>query len=132
MEQESKNIDYEKVVASYILLRDKIDEAKRKFDEAIKPKKELLERIETLLCGDLEQKGLQSMSVTAGTVYKEKWKKVVVEDWDAFINYVSENKRYDMFERRVAKNVTLDTIDQEGSVPGIEVQSGFNVRIRRK
>lgn len=127
-----QNLDYEKIVANYILLRDKIDEAKRKFEESIKPKKELLEKIETILSGELEKKGLKSLAVSSGTVYKEKWRKVEVKDWDSFIEYVSNNSRYDLLEKRVVKLVALDTIDQQGDLPGVEVQSGYNVKIRRK
>lgn len=127
-----KEINYEKLIDGYIRIRDSIDEAKKKFEESIKPKKEILQEIESLLCGDLEEKGLKSFSTGKGTVYKEKWVKTNLVDWDSFISYVSREKRYDLLEKRVAKLNTLDIIDQGGSVPGVEVESGYSVKIRRK
>lgn len=125
-------IDYEKVVSNYIALRDAIEDSEKKFKESIAQKKELLKQIETILSGDLESKGLSSYSTSMGTVYKEKWTKVNSTNWDDFFSYVLKNKRYDLIEKRVAKLATLDTIEQEGQIPGVEVQSGYSVKIRRK
>lgn len=125
-------LDINKVVAQYIELRDRIEAIKDECDKKIAPMKAAMEQVEGLLSGLLERSGLTSMSTPAGTVVKSKWTKTVIQDWNEFTKYVKDNDRFDLLEKRIAKNNALDVIAEDGSLPGVGVEMGFNIQIRRK
>ena len=43
------------------------------------------------------------------------------------LDFAVENGRFDLFERRVAKSV----VEEIGNVPGIEIERGVRVNVRR-
>lgn len=124
--------DLNEIIAQYIEMRDKIQEIKDECDRRIAPLRATMEQIEGDMSGLLERSNLTSMSTPAGTVVKSKWTKTVIHDWEAFTNYVKENDRFDLIEHRVAKTNALEVISEDGGLPGIEVETGFNIQIRRK
>lgn len=125
-------LDINKTVAQYIELRDKIEKIKDDCERQIAPLKAAMESVEAMMSGILERNGLSSMSTPAGTVVKSKWTKTVLHDWNAFTQYVKDNDRFDLIEHRVAKNNALDVISEDGSLPGVSVEQGFTIQIRRK
>ena len=125
-------LDINKIVAQYIELRDRIEAIKDECEKKIAPMKASMEQVEGLMSGILEKSGLTSLSTPAGTVVKSKWTKTVLHDWNEFTKYVKDNDRFDLLEKRVAKNNALDVISEEGSLPGVEVETGFTIQIRRK
>lgn len=126
------DIDINKVVAEYIMLRDKIDQIKAECDKQIAPIKAAMDNVESMLSGLLERAGLTSMATASGTVVKSKWTKTVLQDWNEFTKYVKDNDRFDLIEHRVAKNNALDVINEDGSLPGVSVETGYTIQIRRK
>lgn len=124
--------DLNKVVMQYIELRDRIQNEKDECERRIAPMKSAMEKIEAIMSGLLEKSGLTSMSTPAGTIVKSKWTKTVLQDWNEFVKYVKEHDRFDLIEHRVAKNNALDVIAEDGALPGVTVETGFNVQIRRK
>ena len=125
-------VDLNKIVQQYIELRDRIQAEKDECEKRIAPMKAAMEKIEGLMSGLLERSGLSSMSTPAGTVVRSKWTKTVIQDWDALTKYIKDNDRFDLLERRVAKVNALDVINEDGELPGVGVETGFNVQIRRK
>lgn len=126
------DIDLNEAVTKYIQLRDKIQEIKDECEKRIAPMKDALNAVESVMSGLLERSGLTSISTPAGTVVRSKWTKTALHDWEAFTKYVKDNDRFDLIERRVAKNNALEVIEEEGSLPGVSVETGYNVQIRRK
>ena len=125
-------LDINKVVAQYIELRDRIEKIKDDCEKQIAPLKAAMDSVEAMMSGILERTGLSSMSTPAGTVVKSKWTKTVLNDWNAFTQYVKDNDRFDLIEHRVAKNNALDVIHEDGALPGVSVEQGFTIQIRRK
>lgn len=124
--------DLNEIIAQYIELRDKIQDIKDECDRRIAPLRSIMDQIEGDMSGLLERSNLTSMSTPAGTVVKSKWTKTALHDWEAFTNYVKENDRFDLIEHRVAKNNALEVISEEGGLPGVSVETGYNIQIRRK
>lgn len=124
--------DLNDIITQYIELRDKIQEIKDECDTRIAPLRAVMDKIESDMSGLLERSNLTSMSTPAGSVVKMKWTKTALNDWEAFTNYVKEHDRFDLIEHRVAKNNALEVISEEGGLPGVSVETGFNIQIRRK
>lgn len=125
-------LDINKIVAQYIELRDRIEAAEDECKKKVAPMKAAMEEVEGLMSGLLERSGLTSMSTPAGTVVKSRWTKTVITDWNDFTKYVKDNDRFDLLEKRVAKNNALDVINEDGNLPGVGVETGYNIQIRRK
>lgn len=125
-------IDLNLVVQQYIELRDRVQAEKDEMEKRVAPMKAAMEKIEGVMSGLLERQGLSSMSTPAGTVVRSKWTKTVIQDWDALTKYIKDNDRFDLLEKRVAKINALDVINEEGGLPGVGVETGYNVQIRRK
>lgn len=128
--------NYEKLVEQYITLRNIKADLKSKYEEMEKPITEKMEKIESFLNGELNRLNLKNISTNKGTVLRTSWKKVNITDWDGIIDYIVKNKRFDMLEKRLAKTVVLDTIEQNNEqglpeLPGISIESGLKVSIRK-
>jgi hypothetical protein len=117
----------EDFVDRYVRLRDKKADLKKRHAEELAPLDEAMSRIEGLLMGQLNTVGADSIRTPHGTVYKQSWSSARVADWQQVLDYAIEHERLDLFERRVSKTV----VDEIGHVPGVEVDRGVKVNIRR-
>lgn len=117
----------EELVAAYVEMRDAKDALKREQADALKPFDSMLDRLEGELLRALVAAGGESIKTPAGTAYKSRWTKARVADWSAVVDYAVQNQRFDLFERRVSKAI----VEEIGQVPGVEVDSGISVNVRR-
>lgn len=133
---EYEGIDYNKLIEVYLDLRKCKEEIKDSYERKIKPIEEKMEKIESFLNGELNRLGLKNISTNKGTVLRTTWTKVNITDWEKVTDYIVENNRFDMLEKRLAKTVVLDTLSQNAEnglppVPGVMVESGLKVSIRK-
>jgi hypothetical protein len=120
------------VVRTYVALRDKKNEIKRRHSEELAPLNEKMEKIEGWLQRNLMEQGLQSQRTENGTAYLSTDTKATVKDRDAFFEWVIKNERWDFLESRVSKSVVRDYLEETGEiVPGINYEATQVVRIRR-
>lgn len=117
----------EDIVAAYVALRDKIAADKKAMEEALKPLQDGLESLEGLLLKELEKAGADSIKTKAGTAYKASWSSARVVDWSQTLDFIRESERFDLLERRVSKAV----VEELGDVPGVAVERGTRVNVRR-
>ena len=119
------NID--NLVETYVQLRDAKDDLKKQHSEALKPYDEGMDIIEGKLLSEMQRTGADSFKTKHGTAYKTAWTTARVADWSAVLDYAITNERFDLFERRVNKTVVAEI----GEVPGVAVDTGIKVNIRR-
>lgn len=120
------------VVRSYVKLRDKKTELKRKHSEELAPLNEKMAKIEGWLQRNLLEQGLQSQKTEEGTAYLSTETRATVKDRDAFFEWVIKNERWDFLENRVSKTVVKDYLEETGElVPGINYEASQVVRVRR-
>ena len=117
----------EELIESYVKLRDAKADLVKEQREALKPYDDGLETLEGLLMQALEAAGADSLKTKAGTVYRSTWTSARVDDWAATLDYILDSERYDLLERRVAKTV----VEEIGTVPGVSVEKGVRVNVRR-
>ena len=120
-------MDTSEIVGKYVEVRDRIKEIKDRHKAELVPYNEALESVEALLMKHLHDQGADSIKTANGTAYKSRWTKAAVQDWQATLDYVIENERWDLLERRVSKSV----VEEIGNVPGIVMESGVKVNVRR-
>ena len=117
----------EELVGLYVSTRDRIKAIEAEHKEQLAPYRQALDRVESLIMTMLNSAGADSMKTAAGTAYKAPWTKASVQDWQKVLDFAVENSRFDLFERRVAKSV----VEEIGDVPGIEIERGVRVNVRR-
>lgn len=133
---EEIKLDYQGLIDVYLRLRRMKEDAKAKYEAEVAPITERMEQIENTLSGELNRLGLKNLQTGAGTVYRTTWTKVNITDWDKVADYIVSNNRFDMLEKRLAKTVVLDTLQQNQEaglppVPGIAIETGLKVNIRK-
>lgn len=129
-------LDYQALIDVYLRLRKLKEAAKARYDEEVAPITERMEAIENTFSGELNRLGLKNLQTTSGTVYRTSWTKVSPTDWDKVTEYVVKNNRFDLLEKRLAKTVVLDTLQQNEEaglppIPGIAIETGLKVNIRK-
>lgn len=117
----------EALTGLYVQTRDKIKLLEAGHKAELLPFREALDDVERHMMTALNDIGAESMKTTQGTVYKASWTKARVEDWQKVLDYAIENQRWDLFQRSVAKTV----VEELGSVPGIDLERGVRINVRR-
>lgn len=122
----------DQVVKGYITLRDKKNKMKKDQAEELRPINEKMLLLEGWLQRDLMSRGVESQKTAEGTAFLSTTSAAVVKDRDAFLDYVRENKMWDLIENRVSKTVVRDHLEDTGEIiPGVNYQETKVVRIRR-
>lgn len=123
------------VVQAYIATRDDIAARKKKFDEEVKELKELQTKREKWLQQQLDDAGQESATVKgAGTYFKKKNEYVSVDDMDTFVQFLEQNKAWDLLNKAVNKSAALERMGEDrdlSKVPGLKYSSEIEVQVRR-
>lgn len=131
-----QGIEYKAIVRKYLDLRAQKSELKSQYEEKLAPITDEMERIENFLSGELNRLGVKNIATDVGTILRTKWTRVTPTDWPKFIKFCKEQDRWDLIERRVAKTELLATMaqyEEDGlpPIPGVEVETGLQVSIRK-
>lgn len=121
-------MDANKLIDTYVRLRDKKKAVQAKHKAELEPFDEGLMKIEAKLMDLMESSGVEKLGGAAGTAFTKVNASVSVADWEQVVSYVRENDAYDLLERRVAKTAALE----RGDVPGLAINQVKVVQVRRK
>jgi hypothetical protein len=126
-------MDLDKVVATYIKIRDARAEKRRAFEAEDADLKAKMERIEAFLLQHLESVQATQVGTAHGTFYRQKDVIPSVDDWGVFYDWVKQNDAFDALERRVKKTFVTQYMEaNEGALPpGVSVFSKYVIRVRR-
>lgn len=126
------SVDFETRVAQYVKLRDVIKDKEAKFKEEIKPYKELLDGLNSILLNHLNTVGGNSVSTDAGTVYRTEKNSAALSDPAAFMDYVITNEAFDLMDRKANVTAVKEFIKEHSAPPpGVNFSSVFVVGVRR-
>lgn len=121
------------LVSGYISLRDAIEADETEFKAKVKPKKEMLEKIEQEFKKHFDATGTDNLTVKGvGTAFKKIVTSVTVGDWDEVWEYIQKNEAWDVLEHRANKTAVLARLKEEGELlPGINMTQVVDVQVRR-
>lgn len=122
----------DQLAAKYIELRNK----KKALEDSIKPQLALLgeamELIENTALDYLNKQGTSSVRTTGGTIVRMEHRSYKIADSERFFSTVESLGRADFLEKRVAKKVLDEYLEDGGSLPaGLEVESRLSVQFRK-
>lgn len=120
------------LVEKYRLLRDKVKEIETRQDNELKPYKQMMSNIESMLGGILDRDGLNSCNTPNGTFYKKTNTSYSIENPEALRQWAETENRPDIYENRVAQSVVKDMLERgQGLPPGIKVSSITRINIQK-
>lgn len=124
--------DIAKRVEQYVKLRDLIKQKDDEHKNAMKPFRETLEQLNSVLLAHLNGIGGNSVSTENGTVYRTEKKSASLADAQAFMDFVAANQAFDLLDRKANVTAVEEFIKENNSPPpGVNFSSTFVVGVRR-
>jgi len=119
-------------VDQYVKIRDKIREMEKTHEEIIKPYKEALEGLNSLLLQHLQTMGVESARTMSGTVYITPKTSASVADVSAFWDFIISNNAFELIDKRANKTAVSDFVREKGMAPpGVNYSVTHVVGVRR-
>lgn len=127
------DVDFEKRVRQYVQLRDRIKQIDDEHKEKTAKWREHLKMLNNLLLKHLNDVNTDSASVKGvGTVYRSTRQSAVLEDPQAFMDFVIENSHWDLLDRKANVTAVQDFINEHGvSPPGARLNRDMVAGVRR-
>lgn len=126
-------IDINNRIEQYVTLRDKIKSLDEEHKEKMKPFREALDGLNSLLLDYLNNLNVDSAATGHGTVYRTLKESASLEDADAFMRHVIGTESWELLERKASLTAVRAFVEENGSLPpGVKLSSIQQVGVRRK
>jgi hypothetical protein len=126
------NLDISKRVDQYVRLRDEIKRLDEEHKTKMKPYRDALEKLNSLLLTHLNDIGGDSVKSAAGTVYRTERKTASLADPDIFMRFVIDNEAWDLLDRKANVTAVVDYIEENNAEPpGVNLNRTYIVGVRR-
>lgn len=131
---ETEAISVEKLVATYIKIRDARDEVKREMEEKIATLQADLDSINQTLLGHFKEQGIDSARTPFGTAYRTIKSRYWTNDWDAMRHFIAEHDAFELLEKRIHQTNMKQFLEENPDLhpAGLNVDSEYSVTVRRK
>lgn len=130
-------IDANRIVKTFVKIRDKRSELKRAWEEEDARLKAQQEKLEAVLLAHLNGNNQDSVRTEAGTFYRQLKTIPNATDWGAFYEWIKENDAFDALERRIKAKFITDYMEEHADdpdnnlPPGVSVFRKYDVRVRK-
>lgn len=125
-------MDVNKLVSTYVRIRDARDEIRREYQTKDEELKEKMDRIQGALLTLYKEKGVDSLRTEAGTATRMVKTRYTAPDWQAFSDFVKENNAIDLLERRISQtNFKQFVEDHPDAVVPVRADSEYTIRVTR-
>lgn len=129
----ASTIDIAKRVEQYVALRDEIKRRDDAHKDEMKPFRELLDKFNGELLTALNEVNGNSVSTSAGTVYRTEKKSATLADPEAFMQFVVNSQMFDLLDRRANVTAVTDFLNDHGQLPpGVNYSTTYVAGVRRK
>lgn len=122
----------EQVILAYTALRDKRSELKKAYeaDDAVLVDK--MDKLEAWLLKTMQTVGTDQLKGAGNTAFVSIRDVAKCDDWGTFWNFLAENKRLDMLEKRVSSKTVGEYLEEFGELPpGISISREKRVNVRK-
>lgn len=119
-------------IEQYIKLRDLIKASDEAHKDKMKPARESLEKLNSILLDHLNQIGADNVKTEHGTVYKKVSKSASLEDPDQFMRHVIGSESWELLDRKANVTAIEEFVKENGVLPpGVKWSSRQEVGVRR-
>lgn len=128
------DVKADKLVKTYIKIRDKRKEIADAYEKEDKELQESLDMIEKELLEVFKDTGAESLRTEFGTVSRRVSKRYWTNDWHSFYEFLKEHGSMELLEKRIAQTNMATFLEENPDVlpPGLNVDSRYAVSVRRK
>jgi len=130
---ETSNVPVEKLVATYIKIRDIRDEIRREADARVAELQSELDVIGSTLLEQFKEQGIDSAKTPFGTAYRTVKSRYWTNDWDKMYDFIHDNDAYELLERRIHQSNMKQFLEENPDLhpQGLNVDSEYSVIVRR-
>lgn len=119
-------------VTQYVQVRDRIKEITERHTQELAPLVETQNLLSAWLTDALSTAGAESIRTKGGTVYTTTRYSASLADPQSFMNYVIENSKWDLLDKRANSTACRDFTEANGSLPpGVNLNAIRTVGVRR-
>lgn len=131
---ETQTLPVEKLVATYIKIRDARDEVKREMEEKVAELQADLDAINQTLLEHFKEQGIDSARTPFGTAYRTVKSRYWTNDWDAMRHFIAEHDAFELLEKRIHQTNMKQFLEENPDLhpAGLNVDSEYSVTVRRK
>ena len=131
---ESGAIPTDKLVKTYVKIRDARKELSEKFEQEDSVLKDSLDTIEAQLLEACKAIGADSIRTPFGTISRTVKKRYWTNDWHSFYEFLKEHGVLELLEKRVAQTNMSTFLEENPNLhpPGLNIDSRYSVVVRRK
>lgn len=124
--------DMEKRTRQFIEVRDAIKRIEKEKNDALKPLKELQEILAGRIGAFMAANNLENLKTAAGTCYTSSRTTASLADPAAFMDYVIQNRQFDLLDRRANVTAVKAFVKQHsGLPPGCNLSTIETIGVRR-
>lgn len=125
-------IETDRLVRTFIRIRDRRGENKRAFEVVDEELKKKQRRIENELLRRAQEQGVEGFKTAGGTTYVAEERHVSIADSDEFQSFVNETGDLLFYEQRPSLGHIMEYQKEHGDVlpPGIRMFREFRMRVR--
>jgi len=123
----------DRLVATYVKIRDKRAELAREYEKQDKQLEDQLELVTHKLLDLCRETGVESMRTSAGTVSRSVSTRFWTSDWASMHEFIREHDALNLLEQRIHQgNLKAFMEANPGEVPkGLNSDSKYTVRVTR-
>jgi hypothetical protein len=132
--EEQSSIPADKLVKTYIKIRDARKALSEQYEKDDASLKESLDMIESQLLEACKATGADGIRTAYGTVSRRVAKRYWTNDWHSFHEFLKEHDALELMEKRISQtNMSTFLEDNpDKHPPGLNVDSRYTVVVRRK
>lgn len=130
----SDAIDLDRLVSTYVKIRDKKNELAAQFHAQEEELNGKLDVLKAALLEHCQANGVESVRTASGTFYRSVKKKYWTSDWESMNKFILEHEAVDLLEKRLHQGNMKQFLEENQDLlpPGLNVDSEYTVTVRRK
>lgn len=129
----SEDISLDKLVATFIKMRDARDEIKREADDKMRDIESQMQTVNQKILDMLSAQGADSVKTPHGTAYRTVKSRYWTNDWESLYDFIAESDAFDLLEKRIHQSNMKQFLEENPALmpKGINVDSEYQVVVRR-
>lgn len=129
----AENVSVDRLVATYIKVRDKKDQATKELKDVEAEYNGKLDILKAALLEHCQRLGVESVRTESGTFYRTVKKRFWTSDWESMGKFILEHEATDLLEKRIHQGNIKTFLEENPDLlpPGLNVDSEYTVNIRR-
>lgn len=128
------DVSIEKIVATYIKMRDTKDALYKEYTAKASEIEEQMAVLKHKLIEISKETGVTSFSTPYGVAYRTVKSRYWTNDWDSFYSFMREHGTMELLEKRIHQTNMKEFLENKPDVhpPGLNIDSEYEITIRRK